>query len=279
MGNGKKNLVIIIVLSLLAVGLGGYIVYEKVSNNGIGTENKKTTNNDEIISEDNANQLTNNTYNVEDYVVVSDFELNENCIDCGTYGTVKKIEFKELSIGTTAEFIKLHENFIYPNALDTQQLSNTVTYSTNNNILSVYTTEKTEYSSGPDYNFYSLNVNLDNNKIITNEELIKMYNLDINSIYEKILNNLATTVTVDQFLLDVYGDILAPTILVEDFKNNISDYVKTLNNKYDIFTLYVKDNKVNLAYSQREILALLGMGSHMDIGLVKDPTLTLLTLN
>jgi hypothetical protein len=132
-----------------------------------------------------------------------------------------------------------------------------------------------KYELNTEYNNYSLNVNLDNNRIITNEELIGMYDLDIDSIYEKILNNLTTTVTTDKFLLSVDGDVSAETISVADFKNKISDYVETLNNRYDVFTLYVKDNKVNLVYSQGGVLQLLGMGTHMGIGLAKDQTLIL----
>lgn len=238
-----------------------------VENNNDKQNNNKTQNNgnDDI-------KITNNNYNANDYVEVKNYDVSR-FVNVENW-KVKEITFKNLPLGTTIEFLRKHKDYIIPAANNNYVApTNTVIYGTYNNVLSVYTKEEVKGGLVDIINNYSLNVNLDNNKIITNEELLKMYNLNINSVYEKILNNLATTVKVDEFSLDVDGSLTAKTISLTDFKRNISDYSKTLNNRFNIFTLYVKDNKVNCVYSQGTILELLGMSVYM--GLIEDQTITL----
>jgi len=269
--NNQKNkgsFFAIIILIMLVIGLAGYIAYDKfLSKNDVKT-NIEEQNQQENNYEDEQNSKK---YNVNDYISVTDFEFNKNCIDCGTYGTVKKAEFKTLPLRTITEFNSKHSEFIYPTAFETAKLSNEIIYEVDKNILSVYTKESKSYELGNQYNYYSLNVDLNNNKIITNQELLKIYNINLSNTFEKILNNISNTVTTEQFLLSTDGDVTAETITIDKFKENIKTYATYIDNRYDIITLYLKDNKVIAVYDQSKILSVLGMGTHMGIGLISEP--------
>ncbi|MNP42225.1 hypothetical protein D3C76_1359810 [compost metagenome] len=79
------------------------------------------------------------------------------------------------------------------------------------------------------------------------------------------------TVSTESFLLDVDGNIDAETISTSEFKSKVSEYSKSLNNRYDVVTLYIKNDNVYCVYKQSEILNLLGMGTHMGLGLIIEP--------
>lgn len=264
----KGSLWLIIVLIILVIGLVGYITYDKVLSKSYVNTNTEEQNHQQNNDENNQDSKK---YDVNDYISVSDFEFNKNCIDCGKYGTVKRVEFKKLPLRTITEFNSKHSTFIYPTAFETGKLSNEVIYEIDKNILSVYTKESKSYELGAQYNYYSLNVDLNNNKIITNEELLKINNITSSYMFEKILNNIANTVTTDEFLLSTSGDVTAETETIDKFKENIKTYVTYIDNRYDVITLYLKDNKLIAVYDQSKMLSILGMGTHMGIGLVSEP--------
>ena len=271
----SNSILIVVILGLIILGLVCYIGYDKIINNSTVNSNEEnlTEQKEDKVS---SKQENSKEYNITDYISVIDFEFNKNCIDCGTYGVVKKIEFKTLPLRTITEFNSKHGEFIYPSAFETAKLSNEVTYEIDKNILSVYTKESKLYEMGTQYNYYSLNVNLNNNKIVTNQELLKIYNVNSSDMYEKILNNISNTVTTDKFLLSTDGDVTAETLTIDKFKENIKLYTSYINNRYDVMTLYIKDNKLTAVYDQSKILSILGMGTHMGIGLLSEPQSILL---
>lgn len=264
----KWSFWIIIILIILVIGLTSFIVYDKILSKSCVSTNIEEQNQQENNEKEEQNSKK---YDVNDYISVTDFEFNKNNIDAGTYGIVKRIEFKNLPLRTITEFNSKHAEFIYPTAFETAKLSNEIMYEVDKNILSVYTKETKLYELGNKYNCYSLNVDLNNNKIVTNQELLKLYNINSSDMYEKILNNISDTVTSDQFLLSTDGDVTAETLTIDKFKENIKTYVTYIDNRYDIITLYLKDNKLIAVYDQAKILSVLGMGTHMGIGLVSEP--------
>ena len=253
-----KAIVLLIIASLFVSGLSGCAVYNLMKS-GI----------DEITDKEDkyGNEIPGKAYNIDNYVEISAFDGKES---------ITEVTFKNLPLGTTVIFMENHEAFLYPQTYGEEVThSNTVVCGISNHILSVYTLEEVDWHTEIGYKYYSVNINLDNQKIVTNGELIEMYDLDIDDVYEKLLRNLVSTVEIDSFLLAVNGDVTAPKISISDFAKNIPDYAEMLNNRYDVFTLYIENNKVRLTYNQDEILNLLGMGSHMGVGFTKDPTIEL----
>jgi len=257
----NKNTGIIVLLVLVIIGLIVYLIYDK----------NQSKNDSNINIEEQNKQEEINNYNVNDYVLVTDYEFNKNCIDCGTYGTVKKVEFKTLPLSLTTEFNSKHTTFINPGALETAKLSNEIIYGINKNVLSIYTKESKSYDLNTDYHYYSLNIDLDSERIITNQEMLELYNINSSDMFEKILNNIANTVTTEQFLLSTIGDVTAETVSINKFKENIKSYAKQIDNRYDVVTLYLQNNKLIVVYDQAKMLSILGMGTHMGIGLNAEP--------
>ena len=129
---------------------------------------------------------------------------------------------------------------------------------------------------GGEYNYYSLNINLETLKIVNNSELLAIYDIDPTEMYKKILTQIANTVSTDHFLLSTTGIITAKKISIDEFKKNIPTYAEYINNRFDVLTLYIQNNKIYAVYKQNQILRILGMGSHSDGGLIYEPQTTLL---
>ncbi len=114
----------------------------------------------------------------------------------------------------------------------------------------------------------SNNVDIDTGEKLSNTKVLERVNISIEEVYRKILENLADTVSVDSFLLNTHGDESGETISINDFKNNISEYVEQLKDDQDAFYILLKDSKIAVSYVQYEILEELGMSSNMNHGLV-----------
>ena len=253
-----KKEIIIIILSILVIFLGGYIIYEKVY-----LTNENETTNEKEEQKDNTSK-----YNIKDYITISKYEKNE-CTDCETITTLEIVNFNNLPLRLTTEFENKQEELINTATINT---TNEVKYEIYNNILSIYTAEKIEAMVGQDtYNFYSLNIDLKNQKIYTNEELIELFGIKSDDIFKKILNNIVKTVDTEEFLLTTDGDITKETITLKNFEKNIDTYINYINNRSDVLTLTIQDSKLVAYYSQSKILEILGMGTHMDSGLIIEP--------
>lgn len=114
----------------------------------------------------------------------------------------------------------------------------------------------------------SNNVDINTGEKLSNAKVLERVNITIEEVYRKILGNLADTVSADSFLLNTQGDVNGETISIDDFKNNISEYVEQLKDNQDAFYILLKDSKISVSYVQDEILEELGMSSQMNHGLV-----------
>lgn len=114
----------------------------------------------------------------------------------------------------------------------------------------------------------SNNVDINTGEKLSNAEVLERVNIATEEVYRKILGNLADTVSINSLLLNTHGDLSGEAISIDDFKNNISEYVEQLKDKQDGFYVLLKDSKIAVSYVQSEILEELGMSSHMNAGLV-----------
>ncbi len=250
----KKKVVLIVgfvILGVLVLSLSGYIVYDKLLSKNVGTISKKTSN-----------------YNIDDYITVKDFNYYTN-VD----GQVKKLEFKNLPATLTSEFYNKHSEFTnkmsgsaeYSNT----NLSNEIFYDISGNVLSVYELDESyliEYPYGEEqgpmdyttYDFYSININLDEQKIITNQELLEMYKINPSDVFEKILNDIADLHKDDGLLIPTESQAF-DNMSSKEFKKNINKYIKQINNRFDKIVLYVRNNNVYVAYDEEDIVRLIGL--------------------
>lgn len=258
----KKNLRLIIgfiILGVLVLGLSSYIVYDKLISKDSGHVNKSTKN-----------------YKIDDYIIVNNYNFH-GASSVGQAGTVKKIEFKNLPTTLTSEFYDKHYTFTSTMSVSSsagekeRKLSNKIFYDISGNILSVYELDKSDLIEYPyeryddpqaytTYDFYSVNINLDDQKLITNQELLEMYKINPSDVFEKILNDIADFHKDDGLLIPTDSQAF-DTMSSKEFKKNIKTYIKQINNRFDKIVLYVKNNNVYVAYDEEDIVDLVGLKS------------------
>ena len=142
-------------------------------------------------------------------------------------------------------------------------------YGVFNNILSTYSISYYEVPTGDIASkIISDNIDLATGEKLDNKAVLDKFGFTAEEVYRKILENISETVTVDSFLLDTKGNILAEKIPIDTFKNNTDKYIETLKTDYDLFYIFLKDSNITISYQQHSLLEKLGMSSHMDTGLV-----------
>ena len=265
-----------IVLIIVILALGGYIIFDKISQPNNKTDDKGSNQQTSDKKESDKETDPAKTYDASHYITISQIDTCYNTVNCQWSGIVNKIEFKNLPIRTTTEFLDKHEDFIYPNFSSGYGFtaSNQVSYEVAGNIFSVLDEEKKVWKDGLGDEYYdiiSLNIDLSTEKIVTNQELLDKYNIKTADMYKKILTKIADSVSIDEFLLDTHGNVAADKISVTEFRKNIDTYAGYIDNRADMVTMFFKDGKLCASFAQSAILNILGMGSHMGIGLKAEP--------
>lgn len=276
----RKTLIIIlsVVFTLILCGVIVYFSFYYNKDNISETNNTNKNNNYTEIDEINSSR------NVNDYITVSDTEevkiIYEGACEEGyfEFNKLKEVAFKNLPAIATWEFEVKNLNFT--NRLNdrvdgtTSELENSIIYDIYGDIFSVYTEEKDGipcFHLG-DFEIYSLNIDLKNNRVITNEEMLAIFNIDIEDVYTMILNDI---ISIQEewlpgagALTELYSDrtemfLDADEDLINfnEFKNNIDTYVEYINNRYDKFSLYIYNDHLFVAYNMLEILPLVGWHS------------------
>ncbi len=225
-----------------------------------------------------------NSEDVNDYVSVAEetvtFIPNDDS-PCGLssdYSSsvkLKRISFKNLPQKVTENFNLENTRFVGDlsdgDIVSTDsELSNSLIYEIHDNILSIYTEEYDTLlcTYFNEYNFYSLNIDLNNNKLMTNKKMLDKFEIDINDLYTILLNDLierSQSLTGGSFPDDYYDEsskYLPANIynLTQDttvLEENFDDHIEYLSNKYDAFVLYIKNDKLYVTYDLVEILSLL----------------------
>lgn len=230
-----NHMIIIVILAILAVGgftFGGFELYENL-------QNKSQPNNTEIEGPDSGGE-----------------------------------EIVKEDKDETNSVISRSASFVIPNPAfndDTYDGKVKFEYGISDNILFAYSISFIpSVTAGGTNEVISNNIDINTGKNLNNEEVLKRLNITTEGVYEKILENLADSVSIDSFLLNVNGSIDTETITVSGFKNNIDEYVEALKGEQELFYVFLKDSKITVSYSQNEILKALGMSSHMGAGLISE---------
>lgn len=230
-----NHMIVIVILAILAVGgftFGGFELYENL-------QNKSQPNNTEIEGPDSGGEE----------IVKEDKDETNSIISGSASFNIPNPAFNDSSYDGTVKF----------------------EYGISDNIMFAYSISYTpSMTGGGTSEVISNNVDIDTGEKLSNAEVLKRLDITTEEVYEKILENLADSVSIDSFLLSVNGSIDAGTITVSSFKNNIDEYVETLKGDQELFYVFLKDSKVNVSYNQSDVLKALGMSSHMGNGLIHE---------
>ena len=270
----QKNIALIIVLSVVVLALASLLIWSFSSNTkdtcSDSAENPADDNSlsDNVDDNNRNNLLQTGNYKIGDFVAIdNNYTVNNTCADCW-HGTVSKITFTNLPEKTTFEFLDKHTYATGISAFD-RDIKNLVKAEVKGSVLSIFTEQSGYHFSQQEFNkdAYSLNLDLGKKRVLTNRELINVFGTDLAEINKKVLRNIASEITTSQLLESTEGNVDANSITIDEFKNQISSFAESIDNRYDAYILYILDGKLMANYDTYHILRLLGLGSHMGIGL------------
>lgn len=233
----KKNTglkVLIIVLSILVVILGGYIVYDKILNTNIDIEN----NDDRPI---NGNITINDA---SSYITLEDVVFNSKV-------STKKVKLNNLADSITSQFYKEQQeviNSIHVSDDETFNAEYSLRYYIHDNVLSViYTIEESNRIGTCATKKAVTNIDLVNNRVISEEELLEKAGISYSSIvksqYDRELESWNKNNENAGFEISYYEVTFA------DFRDNKEKYINFGIEKLpNIIYTYVEDGKIKYDY-------------------------------
>lgn len=149
-------------------------------------------------------------------------------------------------------------------------------YEKNSNIESSYyklndSVISSDSIDGPYYESHdsiSMNVDTKTGKEMTNEEVIKLYNSTNVEVAKAILNDVVSHVSRETLLKSTNGDITAPVENVSNINKENSEYIENLSkNLNGNVVVYIKNGNLCIDYHDSKVLELVGLSSHMNVGL------------
>ncbi len=216
------------------------------------------------------------TYFLGDYVIITDHEVqecNREGTKCQPQYTLKQVTFKNLPELVIADFKNQNQNFINQadlTGIETFLYANKLTSEVDGQILSLSMkeaatsrTDKTQKT----YNMYSVNVNLEAQRVATNQELLAKFNITAAEMFRQMLVNLANNVAVERFWLKTADNAALTLVTMDDFKRNIDKYAQYLDNQEDKVILFIENGQLNAAFTDEKILADLNISSDKNEGL------------
>ena len=240
MENKKNNnglIALVIVLCLLVLGLGGYIVYDKVLSNKTLEGNNTNSNNQD------SSTVTLKADSAKDWVYDADYNLPTNKESYyGFSDHSRLVKASDLIVpyininssdATKAnqEIYKLYEQLIntFNENLKEEIWFTTVEYSSNinNDILSVVIKTTALGTSTPIYGYYTYNFNTTNGNLLSYEDAYKLVNIDSSNI-ESIAKQKITEELKD-YPQSIYDEALTGS--VNNYNTSVNE--KTIKYYYD----------------------------------------------
>ena len=248
----KKGIIICVIVIFIFLAL---IIAAKFikDNNGISYLDKFKS---LFIIQDNPDletEKTDITYSLNDYLAIEEkIGRDENF-------KYEQIVFtKELPEDLYKEFIEIQEEFmdseveqyyVRRELITSAEIYNNILY-----ILSVqtsYTQDMPVVDS-----FYTLTINLENKKALSNNDVIAIFEYNLEGVFYKVLEDLIENTNADHYYL---SDEVT-TVTKEEFRKNIPVYAQTLSKEEIVLAkLYIQKEKLYVGYIESSILSFLDL--------------------
>ena len=231
----KNNGILVGILIGLVISLsivGGLLATNTIKFN---TTPRQTSGEIKETTIDNNNKI----YSADEYITLEDLSFNSRV-------TTKKVKLNHLDDSVTSEFYKEQEKVIksiHPSDSEVFNAEYKLKYAINNNVLSVvYAIEETNEIGTCAVVKAVTNIDLVNNKVISEEELLKKagttYREIVEDRYEKELESWKENKDFDYY-----------EVTFDDFSNNKEKYVnKGMEKIADFIYTYIEDGKVKYDY-------------------------------
>ena len=237
--------VLVVLLSIVVLGLTGFIIYDKVlseetkeKNTDINTANNKL----EINEQEEDNVKLN--YNADDYIELEDVVFNSKV-------STKKVKLKKLNDNITKQFYEEQQKVIDNIHVSDSEFFNAeydLKYFINNNILSILYKINESSEIGTCTSMMAVtNIDLKNNKVISEEELLKIAGTSYENIVKKYYDkDLESWNNVNE---SAGHEVSYYEVTYDDFTKNktkyISDGLKKIPN---IIYTYIEDGIIKYDY-------------------------------
>ena len=259
MDKDKRQTIIAVILLVILIGAVIVITYI-VKFSGLANE----------VDNDNNNEVINNSNPADQYVMVTPYQYAD-AEGIFTTFNVSTISFKNLDESLTSEFLQRQQEFIdrvdilHQQVLDlgvtdygTNSIMSVINYTVSDSILSVVYQFKVNIPllSINTTEAISLNIDLANQRIMTNDLMLSYLEKDINNVANRVFEeNIMTLNFEDNNYVDIDTETKVDATNVESFREvyvtKIADYLQ--NNGIG----YIVNDQYNIMYRNSDILALL----------------------
>ena len=260
MDKDKRQTIIAVILLVILIGAVIAIIYI-VKFSGLANEVDNDNNNNEVI---------NNSNPADQYVMVTPYQYAD-AEGIFTSFNVSTISFKNLDESLTSEFLQRQQEFIdsidsyHQQVIDlgvtdygTNSIMSVINYTVSDSILSVVYQFKVNIPllSINTTEAISLNIDLANQRIMTNDLMLSYLEKDINNVANRVFEeNIMTLNFEDNNYVDIDTEMKVDATNVESFREvyvtKIADYLQ--NNGIG----YIVNDQYNIMYRNSDILALL----------------------
>lgn len=259
MDKDKRQTIIAVILLVILIGAVIVITYI-VKFSGLANE----------VDNDNNNEVINNSNPADQYVMVTPYQYAD-AEGIFTTFNVSTISFKNLDESLTSEFLQRQQEFIdsidsyHQQVLDlgvtdygTNSIMSVINYTVSDSILSVVYQFKVNIPllSINTTEAISLNIDLANQRIMTNDLMLSYLEKDINNVANRVFEETIMTLNFeDNNYVDIDTETKVDATNVESFREvyvtKIADYLQ--NNGIG----YIVNDQYNIMYRNSDILALL----------------------
>lgn len=259
MDKDKRQTIIAVILLVILIGAVIVITYI-VKFSGLANE----------VDNDNNNEVINNSNPADQYVMVTPYQYAD-AEGIFTTFNVSTISFKNLDESLTSEFLQRQQEFIdtidsyHQQVLDlgvtdygTNSIMSVINYTVSDSILSVVYQFKVNIPllSINTTEAISLNIDLANQRIMTNDLMLSYLEKDINNVANRVFEETIMKLNFeDNNYVDIDTETKVDATNVESFREvyvtKIADYLQ--NNGIG----YIVNDQYNIMYRNSDILALL----------------------
>lgn len=259
MDKDKRQTIIAVILLVILIGAVIVITYI-VKFSGLANE----------VDNDNNNEVINNSNPADQYVMVTPYQYAD-AEGIFTTFNVSTISFKNLDESLTSEFLQRQQEFIdrvdilHQQVIDlgvtdygTNSIMSVINYTVSDSILSVVYQFKVNIPllSINTTEAISLNIDLANQRIMTNDLMLSYLEKDINNVANRVFEETIMTLNFeDNNYVDIDTETKVDATNVESFREvyvtKIADYLQ--NNGIG----YIVNDQYNIMYRNSDILALL----------------------
>ena len=259
MDKDKRQTIIAVILLVILIGAVIVITYI-VKFSGLANE----------VDNDNNNEVINNSNPADQYVMVTPYQYAD-AEGIFTTFNVSTISFKNLDESLTSEFLQRQQEFIdtidsyHQQVLDlgvtdygTNSIMSVINYTVSDSILSVVYQFKVNIPllSINTTEAISLNIDLANQRIMTNDLMLSYLEKDISNVANRVFEETIMTLNFeDNNYVDIDTETKVDATNVESFREvyvtKIADYLQ--NNGIG----YIVNDQYNIMYRNSDILALL----------------------